>query len=97
MYMCLYILIYTQKWTISSRHYHVTHGPLVHSALCSTSDYSTIFFFPQRLFDVPSALNIYIFILYIQYIYTINAEKAMAPHSSTLAWNIPGIEEPGEL
>ena len=24
-------------------------------------------------------------------------EKAMAPHSSTLAWKIPGIEEPGGL
>ena len=24
-------------------------------------------------------------------------EKAMAPHSSTLAWKIPGKEEPGEL
>ena len=24
-------------------------------------------------------------------------EKAMAPHSSTLAWNIPWTEEPGRL
>ena len=24
-------------------------------------------------------------------------EKAMAPHSSTLAWNIPWMEEPGGL
>ena len=24
-------------------------------------------------------------------------EKAMAPHSSTLAWRIPGTGEPGEL
>ena len=24
-------------------------------------------------------------------------EKAMAPHSSTLAWKIPGTEEPGGL
>ena len=28
------------------------------------------------------------------YIYS---EKAMAPHSSTIAWKIPGTEEPGEL
>ena len=27
----------------------------------------------------------------------INAEKAMAPHSSTLAWKIPWTEEPGGL
>ena len=25
------------------------------------------------------------------------SEKAMAPHSSTLAWKIPWIEEPGRL
>ncbi|XDC79474.1 hypothetical protein R6Z07F_010647 [Ovis aries] len=27
----------------------------------------------------------------------LNAEKAMAPHSSTLAWRIPWMEEPGGL
>ena len=26
-----------------------------------------------------------------------NAEKAMAPHSSTVAWKIPWTEEPGRL
>ena len=26
-----------------------------------------------------------------------HAEKAMAPHSSTLAWKIPWTEEPGRL
>ena len=26
-----------------------------------------------------------------------NKEKAMAPHSSTLAWKIPWTEEPGRL
>ena len=25
------------------------------------------------------------------------SEKAMAPHSSTLAWKIPWMEEPGRL
>ena len=29
--------------------------------------------------------------------YTNHAEKAMAPHSSTLAWQIPWTEEPGRL
>ena len=29
--------------------------------------------------------------------YTLSAEKAMAPHSSTLAWKIPWMEEPGRL
>ena len=30
-------------------------------------------------------------------IYYLNLEKAMAPHSSTLAWKIPWTEEPGGL
>ena len=29
--------------------------------------------------------------------FTANSEKAMAPHSSTLAWKIPRTEEPGGL
>ena len=41
----------------------------------------------------------------IVYLYTtvnnkfiyIQSEKAMAPHSSTLAWRIPWMEEPGRL
>ena len=34
--------------------------------------------------------------VYILYICNIS-EKAMAPHSSTLAWKIPWTEEPGRL
>ena len=33
----------------------------------------------------------------ITYLYTNFLEKAMAPHSSTLAWKIPWMEEPGRL
>ena len=29
--------------------------------------------------------------------YLFTSEKAMAPHSSTLAWKIPWMEEPGRL
>ena len=29
--------------------------------------------------------------------YLQHSEKAMAPHSSTLAWKIPWMEEPGRL
>ena len=29
--------------------------------------------------------------------YTFFSEKAMAPHSSTLAWKIPWTEEPGRV
>ena len=31
------------------------------------------------------------------YIYICISEKAMAPHSSTLAWKIPWTKEPGRL
>ena len=31
------------------------------------------------------------------YLLTHVSEKAMAPHSSTLAWKIPWMEEPGRL
>ena len=37
--------------------------------------------------------HIYIYL----YIYIYISEKAMAPHSSTLAWKIPWMEEPGGL
>ena len=33
----------------------------------------------------------------IEYFSQDTAEKAMAPHSSTLAWKIPWTEEPGRL
>ena len=31
------------------------------------------------------------------FVYGVRTEKAMAPHSSTLAWKIPWTEEPGRL
>ena len=34
---------------------------------------------------------------YLTYVLQCMAEKAMAPHSSTLAWKIPWTEEPGRL
>ena len=34
---------------------------------------------------------------YLRNLYTALPEKAMAPHSSTLAWKIPWMEEPGRL
>ena len=35
--------------------------------------------------------------LYFSFPYGLFSEKAMAPHSSTLAWKIPWMEEPGRL
>ena len=34
---------------------------------------------------------------YIYYVCIMPTEKAMAPHSSTLAWKIPWTEDPGGL
>ena len=42
-------------------------------------------------------LKIQMLDLLIPGVYCVSMEKAMAPHSSTLAWRIPWMEEPGEL
>ena len=42
-------------------------------------------------------LMVHLFNKYSLNIYCVIAEKAMAPHSSTLAWKIPRMEEPGRL
>ena len=36
-------------------------------------------------------------IMYTDCVVAATSEKAMAPHSSTLAWKIPWTEEPGRL
>ena len=38
-----------------------------------------------------------LFLLLLFVVVVIHSEKAMAPHSSTLAWKIPWTEEPGRL
>ena len=50
------------------------------------------FFF---IFSLLLSLSLYIYIFVCVYVYI--SEKAMAPHSSTLAWKIPWVEEPGRL
>ena len=39
----------------------------------------------------------YVYIYKHRYVYLYTLEKAMATHSSTLAWKIPWTEEPGGL
>ena len=55
--------------------------------------YTFIFFFIQQVFlkYLLCAWTIFVCILKVL------SEKAMAPHSSTLAWKIPWTEEPGGL
>ena len=52
--------------------------------------------------EVQEGRDIYTYIyifrrLYIYRLITLLSEKAMATHSSTLAWKIPWTEEPGRL
>ena len=54
----------------------------------------------QSIIAICTMIGVYI--LYILYIYIsekamVYTEKAMATHSSTLAWKIPWMEEPGRL
>ena len=46
---------------------------------------------------VTPSLNPFIFTFQNEKVQKVTAEKAMAPHSSTRAWKIPWMEEPGRL
>ena len=45
----------------------------------------------------PTAVLAIVSLLYIYISLVLISEKAMAPHSSTLAWEIPWMEETGGL
>ena len=47
--------------------------------------------------DIYKQIKIQILIFIYLYGYASSSGKAMAPHSSTLAWKIPWMEEPGRL
>ena len=51
---------------------------------------------PSRSYPIYPFIWLFICILY-NILYYVYMEKAMAPHSSTLAWKIPWMEEPGGL
>ena len=65
-----------------------------YSLYCTQSYYKilAIFFILCITFSV-----LFIFYLVVYTAWSAFPEKAMAPHSSTLAWKIPWMEEPGEL
>ena len=50
----------------------------------------------QLSFKMSSSYNTYLFFQF-KWLQSYGMEKAMAPHSSTLAWKIPWMEEPGRL
>ena len=49
------------------------------------------------LFVALGHLSLRVFLFFFLTPYHVDLEKAMAPHSSTLAWQIPWTEEPGRL
>ena len=56
----------------------------------------SISFFPLAavfVLDICKSVSV----LYVYLYHLKKLEKAMAPHSSTLAWKIPWMEEPGRL
>ena len=55
------------------------------------------FSFPPMNHDVNKCRDTVIYYRSIYYKLNMCSEKAMAPHSSTLAWKIPWMEEPGRL
>ena len=77
---------------------------LLHSHL---SVYSVLTLFSNSFLSLPYSAIVYIdfknllmFLkkgIFVLYVCTVHLEKAMAPHSSTLAWRIPWTEEPGRL
>ena len=48
------------------------------------------------LFQISQSIHLIDIIIYYIYVFNLS-EKATAPHSSTLAWKIPWMEEPGRL
>ena len=61
-----------------------------------------VFFLSLNKYPVVELLNhlvvlFFVFVFFFEETYSVFVEKAMAPHSSTLAWRIPWTEEPGRL
>ena len=57
---------------------------------------------PDSIYTIFTKLNRFLKVYILRtwefgMFYTLLTEKAMAPHSSTLAWKIPWTEEPGRL
>ena len=77
----------------------------IHSAMLSSHSISFLFF-PVHMvciFTTSTMLTsithnlLFVYIMYLLHMFMHFSEKAMAPHSSTLAWKISWMEEPGRL
>ena len=96
----------TKSWTrLSDFHFHIlfysgytnlhSHQHRIKVPFCHTL--SNICYL--QTFWQQSFLQLWsnIFLFWFAFIWHLAMEKAMAPHSSTLAWKIPWMEEPGRL
>ena len=68
-----------------------------HRGSCSDLCQSVLLIFSCRVFIVSGLPFRFLIHFAFIFVYGIRMEKAMAPHSSTLAWKIPWMEEPGRL
>ena len=77
-----------------------------HTTLCQFKVYNVIIWYTYtyckmttiNLVNTSITLYNYYFVwVWWEYLRSIYSEKAMAPHSSTLAWKIPWMEEPGRV
>ena len=61
----------------------------------SDINHTNIFLSPRKM-EIKPKINKWD-LLKLKILCTAKVEKAMAPHSSTLAWRVPWTEEPGGL
>ena len=85
----------TRDHTHVSCVWRVDSLPLSHQASPATLVISIISIF--LIEAILRGLRCYLIVVFIGLFLITLAEKAMATHSSTLAWKIPWTEEPGRL
>ena len=61
------------------------------------TEYTGSYFFTSVITAILACVRWYLIVVLIYISLMVSAEKAMAPDSSTLAWKIPWMEEPGRL
>ena len=90
---CMKVKSESEKWKCPT-----LHDPMD----CSLPGSSVHGIFQARVLEwgaiAFSDICVYVCVFALYFVYVIHMlEKAMAPHSSTLAWKIPWTEEPGRL
>ena len=95
-YMIVVFLLLTYFTLTDTRFIHITRNDPI-SFLFMAEEYSIVYMY--HIF-IHSSVNGYLGCFHILAIVNkccTEPEEAMAPHSSTLVWKIPWMEEPGGL